>query len=547
MYIRTVAQTVSRLVLILFFVLALAGCGDDGDDTDPHMDEHDHDEHVDMDEHDHEHAEEFPGRLMVMDADNNELQVLELESGQVVSTFALPHSMASGFGTLLRTSSDGRFAFALQRTGHYSPENEPEYNQIVIFDSGLTIESHGDHSDPVWGTPTRLPYRLGHGAWVMDPTLEMEMDLYRPIHWSSHHGHTAIFYDGSRRDDYSESVNGYAVAYEDSEWGGQTAPMPIFKLSVGSHAHGGAVAFHHDLFVVSVGMNDNEGGLAYSTLPRGVAAYRADATDWERDIIQGQDFRGMCPRLHGEAVSGNYIAFGCNEGAEDDPRNELPNANPNYMGPPIPMGERSGVLVLSYDADRDEDGDPTGPFVAAEAAYPNDGLQLTSGGIRGGVGPSVGIFMATYGEHFLKITASMLDYDSEDVSKAGSELLMVEEGSGRHRGYYFEPVDHNFPMGEGRFVVLTGTNNLHIFEFSEDGSGEIEHRDMLAMPCSEDGCSSLALAPGFAYVSDRTANMVYEVPLDHPDTDDIRELALNAPTSLVVLGWFGYPEEIVFH
>lgn len=542
MYFRTVAQTVSRLVLILFFVLALAGCGDDGDDTDvhmdehdEHMDEHDHDEQAVMDEHDHEHAEEFPGRLMVMDADNNELQVLELESGQVVSTFALPHSMASGFGTLLRTSSDGRFAFALQRTGHYSPENEPEYNQIVIFDSGLTIEGHGDHSDPVWGTPTRLPYRLGHGAWVMDPTLEMEMGLYRPIHWSSHHGHTAIFYDGSRRDDYSESVNGYAVAYEDSDWDSDTAPMPIFALDVGSHAHGGAVAFHHDLFVVSVGMNDDEGGLAYSTLPRGVAAYRADATHWEDDIIPGQDFRGRCPRLHGEAVSGNYIAFGCNEGPED-------NDNPNYMGPTIPDNDRSGVLVLTYSKDGDE-ADPPVPFTAAEVTYPDDGTELTSGGIRGGAGLSEGIIMATYGEHFLKITGSMV----MDGTDEGSELLMVEEGSGRHRGYYFEPVDHNFPMGEGRFVVLTGTNNLHIFEFSEDGSGEIEHRDMLAMPCSEDGCSSLALAPGFAYVSDRTANTVYEVPLDHPDTDDIRELALNAPTSLVVLGWFEYPEEIVFH
>ena len=534
MYFQTVAQTVSRLVLILFFVLALAGCGDDGDDTDPHMDEHDHDEHVDMDEHDHEHAEEFPGRLMVMDADNNELQVLELESGQVVSTFALPQSMATGFGTLLRTSSDGRFAFALQRTGHYSPENEPEYNQIVIFDSGLTIEGHGDHSDPVWGTPTRLPYRLGHGAWVMDPTLEMEMDLYRPIHWSSHHGLTAIFYDGSRRDDFSESVNGYAVAYEDSNWDSETAPMPIFELDVGSHAHGGAVAFHHDLFVVSVGMNDNEGGLAYSTLPRGVAAYRADATHWEDNIIPGQDFRGLCPRLHGEAVSGDYVAFGCNEGPED-------NDNPNYTSPTM-ITDRSGVLVLSYDADRDEDGDPTGPFVAAEAAYPNDGLELTSGGIRGGVGPSVGIFMATYGEHFLKITASMLDYDSDDVSEAGSELFEVETGSGRHRGYYFEPVDDNFPMGEGRFVVLTGTDNLYIFDLAD---GTQEMLDMKEKGRCPDGCTSLALAPGFAYVTDRAANKVYEVHLEDAEVE--REFDLNAPTSLVVLGWFDYDEEIVFH
>ena len=205
------------------------------------------------------------------------------------------------------------------------------------------------------GTPTRLPYRLGHGGG--------EPGLYRPIHWSSHHGLTAIFYDGSRHpDDPSQNVNAVAVAYEDSDWDSSTRPEPIFELDVGSHAHGGAVAFHDDLFIVSVGMNEGYGGLTYSTLPRGVATYRADATDVEDDIVQ--DFRGMCPRLHGEAVSGDYVAFGCNEGPED-------NDDPDYMGPIIT--ERSGVLVLKYDEASDS-------FEAAEVAYPDDDTETTSGG-----------------------------------------------------------------------------------------------------------------------------------------------------------------------
>ena len=516
MYSQRIARTVSRLGLILLFVLALAGCGDDGgDDMEPHMDEMEHEDehaHEEEDEHDHEdvHLDEFPGRLMVMDDENHEVQVFDLESEQVVASYALPQSMADGFGTLLRTSSDGRYGFALQRTGHFSPDNDPDANQIVVFDSGLAIEGHDDHVDPVWGPPARLGYRLGHGGG--------ETGLYRPIHWSSHHGLTAIFYDGSRHpEDDTQNANGVAVAYEDSDWGGPMRPEPIFELDIGSHAHGGAVAFHDNLFIVSVGMNEGYGGLTYSTLPRGVATYRADATDPVNDIVQ--DFRGLCPRLHGEAASGDYVAFGCNEGPED-------NDDPDYMGPMIT--ERSGVLVLSYDEASDS-------FEAAEVAYPDDGSELTSGGIRGGTGPSEGIIMTTYGEHFLKITAS----EVVDGTDAGSELLMVETGSGRHRGYYFEPTDHNFPMGEGRFVVLTGTDNLYIFDFEHGTQAQ------LTMPCSEDGCSSLALAPGFAYVTDRTGNKVYEVHLE--DAEIEREFDLNAPTSLVVFGWFGVDAELVFH
>ena len=523
MNIRSIAGTATRLAMILLFILALAGCGDDAGDTDPHMDDHDHDEH--MDEHDHdEHAGEFPGRLMVMDAENDRVQVFDLNSEEVVGVFSLNPSTASGFGTLLRTTSNGRYGFMLQRTGHFSPDNDPSANRIMVIDSGLITESHGDHADPVRQDPSLLPYQLGHGGG--------ETGLYRPIHWSSHHGLTAIFYDGSvlRSDDGSivDSVNGYAVAYDDSDWGSQTRPEPIFKLDVGSHAHGGAVAFHDDLFIVSVGVNEGYGGLAYGTLPRGVATYRADAEHVVDDIVQ--DFRGRCPRLHGEAASGNYVAFGCNEGPED-------NDNPNYMGPMIT--ERSGVLVLTYD-------EATDSFTAAEVAYPDDGSETTSGGLRGGMGPSEGIFMTTYGQdHFMKIMGAEIS----DGTRDGMSLLEVEMGSGGNRGYYVEPADHNYPMGEGRFVVLTRTGNLHIFDLTMPAGDE----HVGSVPgivgdtresCPEAGCPSFALAPGFAYVTDPANNKVYEVHLE--DAEIEREFDLNTPTNLVVFGWFEDEDEIAF-
>lgn len=544
MYVRSIAGTATRLAMILLFVLALAGCGDSGD-TDPHG---------------HEHADEFPGRLMVMDAENQQVQVFDLQSEEVVGEgFPLNQSTAPGSGTLLRRTSNGRYGFLLQRTGHFSPDhyptNPPEVlgDVIRVIDSGLKTDSHGDHADPERQAPSLLPYELGHGSGEMD-----EMGLYRPIHWSSHHGHTTIFYDGSV--DWGEdgsildSVNGYAVAYEDSDWGGGMRPDPIFKLDVGSYAHGGAVAFHHKLFIVSVGMNEGYGGLAYSTLPRGVAVYRGNPEDEDVDVddfIPGQDFRGSCPRLHGEAVSGNYVAFGCNEGPED-------NDNPNYTGPMIT--DRSGVLVLSYDANRDENDEP--PFEAAEVAYPEypeDLSETTSGGLRGGTGPSEGIIMTTYGQdHFLKIMAAELEYGPPEdipINADSTSLLEVEMGSGGNRGYYIEPVDHNYPLGEGRFVVLTRTGNLHIFDLTMPAGYE-RVGSVLGIvgdtreSCPDVGCPSFALAPGFAYVTDPANNMVYEVFLGHAEEDEDPEIKrmfdLNAPTSLVVLGWFEDADEIEF-
>ena len=473
MYLQLGARTVSRLAMILLFILALAGCGDDAADMDVHVDEHDHQE----EEHEEAHPDEFPGRLMVLDAENYYLNVFDLEDEEVVASFddmdGFGDGDASGFGDLVRRTSDGRFGAVLQWTGHFAPANDPMANRIYIIDSGLTVEGHGGHLDPARNDPALLPYELGHGGG--------ETGLYRGIHFVSHHGLTAVFYDGSRHpDDDNLNVNAQAVVYGESDFDSQTLPEQIFSLDVGSHAHGAAVAIHDDLYVVSVGMNEGYGGLDYTTLPRGVATYRADAEDVD-DFEQ--DFRGRCPRLHGEATTGDYVAFGCNEGPED-------NDNENYMGPEIT--ERSGVLVLAYDEASDS-------FEAAEVAYPDDGTELTSGGLAGGMGPSEGIIMGTYGEHFLRIMAGEI----MDGTDEGTEVVTVETGSGPHRGYAFEPVDHNFG-GEGRFVVLTGTGNLYIFDLTMPMGSELVGQVMgiVDAECPEVGCPNLALAPGFAYVTD---------------------------------------------
>ena len=508
--VQSIARTTTRLAMILLFILALAGCGDSGDDMDAHMDEHDHDEHVhdDDDDDDHDHEGEFPGRLMVLDDENHTVYVLDLETERdlVAGTFEIERTTATRpettqfAGTLLRGTSNGRYGFVAQYTW---PDAIPfqDDHQIVVIDSGLTAVSHGDHSDPDWGTPRRMPYVIGGG----------ETGLYNGIHIVSDHGLTAFFYDGSRSLDGSMiDATGHAVVYRYSDFDSQTTPEPIFDLDVETFIHGVAVAFHDDLFIVSSVDDSVEPD---ASTPNGVATYRVDAEDVEDDIVQ--DFRDRCPGLHGEAVTGDYVAFGCTVRTED-----------------------SGVLVLAYDEDHDS-------FDAHVVVYPDDDTELSSGTLVGGKGKehSEGTFMASYGGHFLKITAS----EVMDGTRAGSELFMVEAGNEGHRGYAFEPVDHNFG-GEGRFVVLTQTGNLYIFDVTMPAGSELAGQIMgiVDAECPVVGrCPNLALAPGFAYVSDPANNRVREVHLEHAEVE--RDLPMNAPTQMVVLGWFELDEELVFH
>ncbi len=500
MFVQSVAANVGRLAMTLLFALALAGCGDDTDGTAPvTMDPHEH-EH----EHEGEHEGEFPGRLMVMDAENYQLNVFDLESERVVATFddhdGFEKGQADGFTHYVRGTSDGRYGFVLQRSRNL-PLDDPSLaeNRIFVIDGGLTVEEHGGHLDPVWGTPTLLPYRLGHGGG--------EVGLFNPVHFVSHHGLTAIFFDGIAPSAEGAEVqvdeqNGFAVAYDNSDFDSDTLPDPIFELDIGNYSHGAAVAVHDDLFIVTLA--DPAGGL-----PNGVATYDGHAHD-NSEVVQ--TFPDTCPRLHGEAVSGPYVAFGCLDG--------------------------EGILVLIHDEESDS-------FDHAVVAYPDS--DMGSGGVAGGTGPSGAIFMARYGDRFIKITKD----DIEDGLQANPEVIEVEAGNERYRGFAFEPyMDHNFG-GEGRFVALSRTTgNLYIFDLTMEAGEELVGQITgivgdTSEGCPNDQCPDLALAPGFAYVSNPTENKVYEVNLEEAEIE--REFELNAPAELVVFGWFGLEEELVFH
>lgn len=537
MFANDVAKFLGRLALILVFILALAGCGDDAGDTDAHMDEHEHDEH-------------------------------EHEAGEVIESFdeengGFMKGESDGFSQSLKVTSGGRFGFVLQRSGHVADEDLLEDNRVYIVDSGLEVVPHEGHFDPRTVDPTLRRYQLGHGGMGED-----EEGHYNPVHFVSHHGLTAIFYDGinpARSSDPATTMMqpGFAVVYRDEDFEDKDRmepPHPIFRLDVGSYSHGAAVAAHDKLIIVTVAEEDG-------SLPNGVEIWEGhdhgDHVDFELAAYNDEDFSEGCPRLHGEAIWGPYVAFGC-----------VANGDARYLdddGNPLVA---KGILVLTA---LDEHGEVAeslkyaDSFMATVVEYP---LAYKSGGLAAAHDHDLEhddvIFMARYGpanQDFLKIT----EHDIEAGSIPEERFLEVPvsmDNTDRHRAYAFEPVegsaarllvqdqdadgdnyhldvvelgdmDHDMEGG-GHFVVLTATGDLHIFDLSGSDVPEIV---TLGAACLGDYCPSLALAPGFAYVSDPAGGKVIEVHLAAHHVEREFEDDLTVPTQIVVLGRYGYELE----
>ncbi len=82
-------------------------------------------------------SDKHPGHLVVADGRVGQLQVIDLEKGQVIATFSVP-GPANVYAT-----GNGMYAFALHR----------EQNRVSVVYGGLNLEDHGDHKDLVTEAP----------------------------------------------------------------------------------------------------------------------------------------------------------------------------------------------------------------------------------------------------------------------------------------------------------------------------------------------------------------------------------------------------------
>ncbi len=237
---------------------AMVGMHDDhGDEGDDHHDEGD----------DH-HDEMAIGRLLVADAVEAHLSVIDLSTDNVDSGI---FEVAAPRATVY-PSPTHRYAIVLAR----GPEDGDD--RVHVFDGGTYLVEHGDHYDLVQEPVSRH---------------SLEIAEERPIHYVNSYGWTAIFSDARG---HVFMINEEALAAS------QGAYEPIV-LDAGPQ-HGAALAISDEHVVVTT-KNPDYPENSNSSLPVGV-----EVREFDDHVVYDASNRS-CPGMHGESHNEYGAAFGC--------------------------------------------------------------------------------------------------------------------------------------------------------------------------------------------------------------------------------------------
>lgn len=199
-------------------------------------------------------------RLLIVDGLNPIVRVFDVAEKKVISNFLLS-AQASVY-----TGPSGRFAYAVQSAA----------NQISIIDGSLVFEDHGDHQH----------------YDKFDPIL-MDQPLYgeNPIHFVSHEGYVAAFFDNEGR----------ALMMEEGSL--LQAERKMVQIKTAMPHHGVALAWANSFLVTRPEVLP---GSPRAT-PVGVDVFELNGNP------TGETF-GPCVSLHGEAVGSDAVVFGCDDG-----------------------------------------------------------------------------------------------------------------------------------------------------------------------------------------------------------------------------------------
>ena len=229
-----------------------------------------HDDHAD-DHADDPHGEIVTGRLLVADAAEAHLSVIDLSTDDVDSGI---FEVAAPGGTVY-SSPTHRYAIVLAR----GPEDGDD--RIHIFDGGLFLVPHGDHYDPVSNPVSR------HSLEIVEET---------PVHTVNSHGWTTIFADAS----------GHVILINEQDLANSTGDYEPIVLEAGKQ-HGAALVISEGhVAVTSPHPEHLENPDFWNILPEGV-----EVRTFDGELVFDA---GACHRTHGESHNALGAVFGCWDG-----------------------------------------------------------------------------------------------------------------------------------------------------------------------------------------------------------------------------------------
>lgn len=233
----------------------------------------------------HDHAVSR-GRLIFADQEQAKIRVLDLDSGEVTHTFNMPKP-----NPVLATTEDGRYTVI--KTGD-------DAGTVYFLDTGLTYESHGDHTDVEKGEVRLLDYTLTGD---------------KPAHVVSDNGWVAMFFDGHRPWERASEPGATFIKLDTL---GEAKPTTRAWKSPAPQ-HGIAFALGEEQFLVST---HNE--------PYAKGDEKASSRSNGFKVVKGQDWKVVasfddladpqksCKEFHGHASLNNVHVFGCAQGPEGD-------------------------------------------------------------------------------------------------------------------------------------------------------------------------------------------------------------------------------------
>ena len=243
-----------------------------GDGVDPlefmEMGGHGHDDHDDhMDEGGEDHGE-LIGRLIVADAVEAHLSVIDLSTDEVDSGL---FGVAAPRATVYASPTD-RYGIVLAR----GPEDSDD--RVHVFDGGVFLVEHGDHYDLVTQPVSRH---------------SLEIAEERPIHYVNSHGWTAIFAD----------AHGHVILINEADLAKSDGDYEPIVLEAGPQ-HGAALVVSDDHVFVTT-KNPDYPENSNDSLPVGV-----EVRDFSDQVVYDASNRS-CPGMHGESHNESGAAFGC--------------------------------------------------------------------------------------------------------------------------------------------------------------------------------------------------------------------------------------------